>query len=352
MPQTPSSSCCTPKLLRPTLPGIGWLPSRCLQAPPHPLACVRCIDTCPAEALAFQGGEGVALLASDACHGCAQCVAVCPTEALVNTEIETLLADQTKGEPLRLGCHRVGNEPGMARLHCLRSLGPDQLAWLSARAAPEAVALYLPDGCHDCPAAPQEARDAWHHDAKALAAVIDTPSRNDFHAARPAVSRRDLLRGRPAPRLPAIAPDDAAPKARRLQRKLIAAQALGDTQTALVLPGLSLDPDACRAHGVCARVCPTEALQETPSGELIFNALDCLDCGHCLTACPEGALQRAESHGTTSLTLRETRTLDCFECGRRFNSKDSGNAGEATPTCSACQRERTLLQESFHDLFG
>lgn len=353
MPQTPSTSYSTPKPLRPSLPGIGWLQSRCLQAPPHPLACTRCIDACPAEALAFhENGDGVSLLARDACHGCAQCVPACPSEALVSAEIDALMADRAEGEPLRLGCHRVKDEDDLSRLHCLRALGTDLLAWLSARAAPEPMTLYLPDGCRNCPAAPEGARDAWKCDVEAFATVTDTPARNDFHATRRLVSRRDLLRGRPAPRLPAIAPNDAAPKARRLQRKLIAVEALADTQAPPALPGLSLNTDACRVHGVCARVCPTEALQETPYGELIFNALDCLDCGHCLAICPEGALQRAESHGATPLTLRETRVLDCFECARPFKSKVSGGAEEAAPACPACRRERALLQESFHDLFG
>ncbi|MFC2991472.1 4Fe-4S dicluster domain-containing protein [Halomonas tibetensis] len=349
MPHRDTHSHRTPSPLAPWSTSLGWVASRCLQAPPHPLTCTRCLDACPVDALAFhQHGDGVSLLASDACHGCGQCVPACPSEALVSAEVDALIAKQVEGESLRLGCHRVTEGSNQHRLHCLRALGPDLLAWLAARAAPEGVALDLPHGCRDCPAALTDTQDDWRSAAEALATIIDTPARSDFRAARAAVSRRDLLRGRPAPRFPPIAADDAAPKARRLQRQKAAAEALGDTRAAPALPGLSLTTDACLAHGVCARVCPTEALHETQGGELGFDPQACLGCGHCLTACPEGALASVESMGKEAVTLRKSRRIDCFQCGRPFTPNDF----EGASTCPACRREAALMQESFDDLFG
>ncbi|RDB43737.1 hypothetical protein DU490_06080 [Halomonas sp. DQ26W] len=349
MPQTPSSSHSTPNTLRPSLPGIGWLPSRCLQAPPHPLACARCIDACPTEALAFhEDDDGVSLLANDACHGCAQCVPACPTEALVGTEIDALVAGQAEGEPLHLGCHRARHELGMIRLHCLRSLGPDQLAWLRVRAMPGQLELRLPDACQGCLAGPPAERDRWLEAANLLSLVKTTLATANYQSPSNAVSRRALLLGRAKPQLPIIDADDSVPKARRLQRHMAAGPQL-DNLASPPLPGLTLDPDACQGHSVCSRACPTTALQETPNGELIFNALDCLDCGHCLTACPEGALQAGEAWQPVPVTLRQAEKADCFECGRPFTLKDSTTADKS---CTACRREKALMQESFHDLFG
>ncbi|CDG56109.1 Polyferredoxin protein vhuB [Halomonas sp. A3H3] len=347
----------TPAPLAPGNGALGWVASRCLQAPPHPLACTRCADACPVAALAFQedGDGGVALQASDACHGCGQCVPACPSEALVSAEIDTLLTGQAQGESLNLACHRAQEASERVRLHCLRALGPDLLAWLAARAAPAALTLTLPEGCRDCPAAPADGKDRWREHAQELATVGEVPADRDFRAARAAVSRRDLLRGRPAPRLPTIAAEDAAPRARRPARQRAAAEALGKPQAAPAMPGLGLALDACRAHGVCARVCPTEALQESREGELAFTPEACLDCGHCLSACPEGALEASPTSDGAAVTLRQARRIACFQCGRPFmpTGDDSARDGtESTTTCPACRRESALMQESFDDLFG
>lgn len=235
----------------------------------------------------------------------------------------------------------------MTRLHCLRALGPDLLAWLKVKAIPSQVELHLPDSCRGCLAAPLVEHDYWLEQASLLCSVTDTSAETDYQSASYTVSRRDLLLGRPAPQLPDIDANDSAPKARRLQRKL-AASTLDETLSAL-LPGLKLDLDACQAHGVCARVCPTTALEQTPQGELIFNASECLDCGHCLSACPEGALLAGEAGRTSPVILRQVEQADCFECGRSFALKDSVAPDN---NCPACRREKTLMQESFHDLFG
>ncbi len=342
----------TPSPLRPAATSLGWSASRCLQAPPHPLACRRCLDACPAEALAFHEDSdgGVALLASDACHGCGQCVPACPSEALVSAEVEALVARQTEGETLYLGCHRVADDDSLTRLHCLRALGPDLLAELAAGAAPGEVTLRLADGCRGCLATPQPPNDSWRQAAKALCAITDTAADGDYRAARTVVSRRDLLRGRPTPRLPAIPAADAAPRARRLQRRLAAAKALASATTP-ALPALVLNAEACRAHGVCARVCPTTALQERADGALVFDPLACLECGHCQSACPEQALALGHSTTPNTVPLRQGVTLECFECRRPFLSSP-GEADPDSPRCPACRREAALMQESFDGLFG
>ncbi|MCG6657797.1 4Fe-4S binding protein [Halomonas campisalis] len=338
----------TPQPLRKSRLGIGWLAPRCLEAPPHPLACTHCRNACPAEALAFHEDVdgGFSLLASDACHGCAQCVAACPTEALVSAEIQSLLDAGPAGAPLRLGCHRTVDAPDQTRLHCLRALGPDLLAWLSARATPGELELRLPDACRGCLAAPKREHDAWLEQARAICTLRESEAKRDYTAAGAAVSRRGFLLGQGSPRLATIADDDTAPRARRLARQAAAAEAL-DGRFAPPLPGLSLQTDACRAHGVCARVCPTEALQETPEGELRFDPLACLDCGHCLTACPEQALSMTGNTSGDTRTLRHDETARCFRCRRPFTRRSADQSSE----CPACRRENALMKESFHDLF-
>jgi len=330
---------------------IGWSSSRCLQAPPHPLSCSQCLDACPVDALEFyDADQGVSLLASDACHGCGQCVPACPTEALISSEVDALMVDPPLTPSVRLGCHRVESQPNLSRLHCLRALGPDQLAWLAARAAPETPELCLPNHCQGCDAGPHSANegaDEWLNRASRLCTVTSVTAKEAYRAARQTLSRRNILRGQTLPRLTPIPANDAGPKARRLQRELAAAQMLGDTSAAPALPGLSLDHDACQAHSVCASVCPTSALKETSAGELIFDPQACLDCGHCVAACPEQALEAYPAPDAARVSLRATRRIDCFVCGRPFSPTETNHQ-----TCPACRRETMLMQESFDGLFS
>ncbi|MGQ4877435.1 4Fe-4S dicluster domain-containing protein [Billgrantia sp. LNSP4103-1] len=338
-------------MLRYSVSGFYWVASRCLQAPPHPLDCHRCRDACPTEALFFQEDGGDSLLqASDACHGCTQCVAACPTEALVSTEVSQLTDAQPAGQPLRLGCHRARSEHSLKRLHCLRSLGPDQLAWLRVRAMPKEMELHLPEGCQGCLAAPVAESDMWLEHAKILCRVITAPADGDYQSPVYAVSRRALLMGSPPPSPPAIEAHDNAPRARRLQRHLTTTGELAELSPP-ALTEISLDPDACLGHGVCARVCPTQALEETERGELRFDPAACLDCGHCISACPSHALTNSSGVDSLPRILREGSYAKCFECGRRYAAM-AHSLDSDSPRCPACRREDALMKESFHDLFG
>ncbi len=236
----------------------------------------------------------------------------------------------------------------MKRMHCLRSLGSDQLAWLSARALPGQVELSMPNACQDCVAGPQSENDHWLEIASVLCRVTNPPSATIYQSPSHALSRRALLLGRTHHTMAVVAADDSTRKARRVHRWLSAGNGLTQPLP-MMLTGLALVRDACQGHGVCARVCPTRALEHTPQGELIFNARECLDCGHCLSACPEGALQIGEAGQTSPVVLRQVEQADCFECGRAFAQVE-----RAVPdhSCPACRREKALMQESFHDLFG
>ncbi|WP_155833535.1 ATP-binding protein [Halomonas sp. BC04] len=344
-------------LQRPTLSGIGWVATRCLQPPPHPLDCNRCQAACPADALGFveeetAQGSSLRLLASDACHGCAQCVAACPTEALISQDVDSLAQDIASGGSdgkVVLRCHRVSSDLSSPHtLHCLRSLGPDRLWELKASATPAELTLLLPESCASCVAAPSH-EDSWLPQAQALATVVFTEALPFASASTATLSRRRFLLGDTPSSQPEIPARHAYPEARRNQRLATAAQDI-DPGTQLNLPNLVLDQQLCQAHGVCARVCPTTALQVNEAGELAFDPLACLDCGHCITACPEKALTLVAGPRALPWTLRQQATTRCMSCQRDFACMDS--AGEdATTECPACRREKELLQDSFRSLF-
>lgn len=56
------------------------------------------------------------------------------------------------------------------------------------------------------------------------------------------------------------------------------------------------DPDRCSHCGICAHICPTEALRMEEDREAlvvnrIYDPFACIYCMRCVELCPEGALR-------------------------------------------------------------
>ncbi|NLS96177.1 MAG: 4Fe-4S binding protein [Planctomycetaceae bacterium] len=54
---------------------------------------------------------------------------------------------------------------------------------------------------------------------------------------------------------------------------------------------VTIDREACKECGACARICPSEVLRlDNGSVQVCRSAFDCIACGHCMMVCPEGAV--------------------------------------------------------------
>lgn len=59
---------------------------------------------------------------------------------------------------------------------------------------------------------------------------------------------------------------------------------------------IQVDREKCKRDGICAEVCPAGLIRREGEGfpEVITDAADyCISCGHCVAACPSGALSHA-----------------------------------------------------------
>jgi ferredoxin len=109
-----------------------------------------------------------------------------------------------------------------------------------------------------------------------------------------------------------------------------------------------LTASRCAGSGVCARICPLDALTVTRTVlveaktdqdgmaqfQLSFDPARCTDCGQCLQVCPESALDRGDEYVWSSLlasaqtSLRVGLIRRCARCG--------GPHGRSGDLCGVC----------------
>jgi nitroreductase/NAD-dependent dihydropyrimidine dehydrogenase PreA subunit len=76
---------------------------------------------------------------------------------------------------------------------------------------------------------------------------------------------------------------------------------------------LRVDRDQCEKDGICVQVCPMGILELDPDrGPEVRKGLaqHCMGCGHCVAACPHGALDNARNPLATQVPLAEYPVID------------------------------------------
>lgn len=333
-------------------------------------ACRACADACPHNAIALSD-EGITISEAE-CRNCALCTAACPTEALAAGNLPRLdiLKRVLDARPKQI---TIACAPSQARgeetVPCLGALGAAMLATLAANGVTVVLA-----GAHHCErclhgevAAGLIAsqldgvaimRETTGSEAWAPVTMAGLDAAGDADKGHDP-SRRHLFRrflGRPAEAVAAAAhavePQPVPLKAVRfaapfstVSRELL--QRLFDRapadapplprHDALFAARVEIAP-GCTACEVCARACPTGALQIEESGvgwALSFRFSRCVACGLCLEACQPRVLSYADA--VTSLpAARETVTLHalhkqrCSRCDRFFIS---ATPAEVCPIC-------------------
>lgn len=333
-----------------------------------------CASACPVGAIALDQGRPT--LGGD-CLGCGQCVAVCPTAALETDGFNLPAMLPQGGNEISVDCWRIAFEdspPGAIRVPCLAGLSVGWLLSLCDLGSERAIHLLDRGACSKCPAGAgisslaqrvTEARTLLLLSGVAgekLPVITDVPAHKPLAPGIPATvgeqrtDRRGFLRGlfggaaRGADEFsslasgvdqPIVLREQAAPLEQMrvttaLQR--IAARH-GRAVPAQALPQISLA--ACSAHGVCAMVCPTGALQRRDAdgaAELHFHAARCVSCAQCARVCPDQAIRVQPSGGTAvNELLARWEVGSCSSCNEFF----FGGNGD---TCPACQKSQQVFQ--------
>ncbi len=112
---------------------------------------------------------------------------------------------------------------------------------------------------------------------------------------------------------------------------------------------IQIDTGKCRLHGICASVCPTDALhfsEDNLGKKLSFIPGLCVGCEACAYICPERSLEISKTMdlallSSPSKVIMEKKYLLCTSCGRQFAVK----TGSDSSICPTCIRRWSAIEE-------
>jgi ferredoxin len=339
---------------------IAFTEDLCAHSRSRIVGCHRCLDLCPAGAIA-PNGDHVAIDAK-ICAGCGQCAAACPTGAaayalppadalmrklrvLLSAYREAggvnpvvLLHDESHGAPLidALARHGDGLPANVLPLAVneVTQVGLETLAAAFAYGA-SAVRFLL--------------RQRPRHDVTGL--------RNTIALAEPILAGLGFGTGRvadietddpdalgealraipalpPSPRPASFAPVGGKRDVMRLALRELHRAAPAPVDVVALPEGapfgaVEINVEGCTLCLACVSACPTGALSADTERPMLRFAEDaCVQCGLCKATCPEKVISlrpqldfRAAT--ATARVLKEESPFECIDCGKPFGVRST-----------------------------
>ncbi len=339
---------------------ISFKDDLCAHSRSKVVGCRRCLDLCPAGAIA-PAGDHVAI-DPKICAGCGQCAAVCPTgaasyalppsdvlmrrlRALLTTYREAgggraivLLHDEAHGTPLiealaRFGDGLPANVLPLA-VNEITQVGLEAIAAALAYGASALRLLLRGKPRHDMTGlsktiALAEPILAGLGFAPRTVGTIETDDPDVLGAKLREIAAPDPT-PRPASFLPVGAKRDVLRLAlRELQRAAPTPVDLIALPQGAPFGAIEVDQQGCTLCLACVSACPTGALLDDPERPLLRFAEDaCVQCGLCKATCPEKAITLKPQLDFNAATaparvLKQEEPFDCIRCGKPFGVKST-----------------------------
>ena len=339
---------------------INFTEDLCAHSRSKIVGCRRCLDLCPAGAIA-PAGDHVAI-DPHVCAGCGQCAAACPTGAAAYAlpPSDALLG---KLRTLLTAYREAGGTQPIVMFHDAEHGGT--LIDALARYSDGLPANVLPVEVNEVTQVGLESvAGAIAYGATGVRMLVRAKPRHDiaglqktialaepilaglgFNGARVATIETDdpdALGGalRAIPSLPATAkPASFAPTGRKREVMRLALRELHAAAPAPVdvvpLPAgapfgtVEVNVEGCTLCLSCVSACPTGALSDDPERPMLRFAEDaCVQCGLCKATCPEKVISlkpQIDFRAATAMSrvIKQEEPAECIRCGKPFGVKSS-----------------------------